>query len=188
MHAGTPPACRGSCSRTGRLALPRASRARRDGGRRETECPTRRRGRRASPRFPPMPIRSASSPWSRIGSHAMRAVLLALALLALVTGCGGGSDGGSLSTDTTTTASGSCENVDAPDPRDPGEHEAPTERRWTREELLARLRYELRLVHGRARPGIGAEDQRVARRARGGRLLRQHALPPRRTRLRDPGR
>ena len=55
----------------------------------------------------------------------MRAVLLALALLALVTGCGGGSDGGS--TDTTTTATGSCESVDAPDPRDPGKHEAPTE-------------------------------------------------------------
>jgi peptidyl-prolyl cis-trans isomerase B (cyclophilin B) len=55
----------------------------------------------------------------------MRAVLLALALMALLAGCGGRSDGGS--TDTTTTATDSCESVDAPDPRDPGKHEAPTE-------------------------------------------------------------
>lgn len=55
----------------------------------------------------------------------MRAVLLALALLALLAGCGGRSD--AASTETTTAASDSCESVAAPDARDPGKHEAPTE-------------------------------------------------------------
>ena len=50
----------------------------------------------------------------------MRASLLALAILALTAGCGGGDES------TTTTASGGeCTSVDAPEPRDPGSNEAP---------------------------------------------------------------
>jgi peptidyl-prolyl cis-trans isomerase B (cyclophilin B) len=52
----------------------------------------------------------------------MRAVLLALVLLAFVAGCGGG--GGESSGDTTATTD-TCEQVDAPAPRDAGNHTAP---------------------------------------------------------------
>ena len=51
----------------------------------------------------------------------MRAGLLALVVLALAAGCGGGdaeSTGG--------TTSGKCASVDAPEPRDPGSNDAPT--------------------------------------------------------------
>ena len=58
----------------------------------------------------------------RIGSHAMRGVLIALVMLVFAAGCGG-SDG---ATDTTTEASAECESVDAPEARDPGSNEAPT--------------------------------------------------------------
>ena len=54
----------------------------------------------------------------------MRAALLTILLAVLVAaGCGGGDDSGEPS------ASGSteCESVEAPEPRDPGSHEAPTE-------------------------------------------------------------
>ena len=45
----------------------------------------------------------------------------------------------------------------------------------------------VRIVHGDARPEARPQDDRVARRARAGRLLRRHDLPPRRPGLRDPG-
>ena len=51
----------------------------------------------------------------------MRALLIALAALAFVAGCGG-SNGESAGT----TTSGECESVEAPEPRDPGSNEAPT--------------------------------------------------------------
>jgi peptidyl-prolyl cis-trans isomerase B (cyclophilin B) len=50
----------------------------------------------------------------------MRAALLLLLVLALVAGCGGDDDEPS-------TASGECESVEAPDPRDPETRAAPTE-------------------------------------------------------------
>jgi cyclophilin family peptidyl-prolyl cis-trans isomerase len=49
----------------------------------------------------------------------MRGVLLALALLALASGCGGG--------ESSATGGDGCERVEAPTPREPGSHEAPTE-------------------------------------------------------------
>src|SRR5688572_16114189 len=49
----------------------------------------------------------------------MRAALLLLVVLALVAGCGGD--------DEPSTASGECESVEAPDPREPETLEAPTE-------------------------------------------------------------
>ena len=73
-------------------------------------------------------------------------------------------------------------------PARPGEAQGADRAPRLEQDLLARLRDELRLVHGRTRPGIRAEDQRVARRAHPGWLLRRHALPSRRARLRDPGR
>jgi len=53
----------------------------------------------------------------------MRAVALALAVLALAAGCGGGDDE---ATGTTAPTSGECEAVDAPEARDPGSNDAPT--------------------------------------------------------------
>jgi peptidyl-prolyl cis-trans isomerase B (cyclophilin B) len=50
----------------------------------------------------------------------MRGVLLALALLALASGCGG-------SDESTGSGDGGCESVDAPAPREPGTHKAPVE-------------------------------------------------------------
>jgi peptidyl-prolyl cis-trans isomerase B (cyclophilin B) len=50
----------------------------------------------------------------------MRGVLLALAFLGLASGCGGGDD-------SSATGTGGCESVEAPAPREPGSHEAPTE-------------------------------------------------------------
>lgn len=55
----------------------------------------------------------------------MRLVLLAIGVLAFAVGCGGGTDE-SAGTTTATTASGKCESVDAPEPRDPGSNEAPS--------------------------------------------------------------
>jgi peptidyl-prolyl cis-trans isomerase B (cyclophilin B) len=54
----------------------------------------------------------------------MRALVPALALVVsiLATGCGGDDDGGA-----TASASGECESVDAPSPREPGTREAPSE-------------------------------------------------------------
>jgi cyclophilin family peptidyl-prolyl cis-trans isomerase len=52
----------------------------------------------------------------------VRALLLVLVVGALATGCGGGNDA-----DTTTTAAGGCESVDAPAARDPGSRKAPTQ-------------------------------------------------------------
>jgi peptidyl-prolyl cis-trans isomerase B (cyclophilin B) len=49
----------------------------------------------------------------------MRGVLLALALLALASGCGGG--------ESSATGGGECESVEAPTPREPGSQEAPTQ-------------------------------------------------------------
>jgi cyclophilin family peptidyl-prolyl cis-trans isomerase len=51
----------------------------------------------------------------------MRAVLIALAIVAFAAGCGGDDE----SAGTATTASGDCRSVDAPEPRDPGSSEAP---------------------------------------------------------------
>ena len=50
------------------------------------------------------------------------------------------------------------------------------------------VRHDLWLVHGHPRSEARAEHCRVARRARQRRLLRQHDLPSRRSRVRDPGR
>ncbi|HEU5263463.1 MAG TPA: peptidylprolyl isomerase [Gaiellaceae bacterium] len=50
----------------------------------------------------------------------MRAVLLAVAVLALAAGCGGGDD------EPEASDNGTCESVAAPDPRDPGAREAPS--------------------------------------------------------------
>jgi peptidyl-prolyl cis-trans isomerase B (cyclophilin B) len=49
----------------------------------------------------------------------MRGVLLAFALLAVASGCGGGNGSAS--------GEGGCDSVEAPAPRDPGSHEAPPE-------------------------------------------------------------
>ena len=50
----------------------------------------------------------------------MRGTLFALALLAFAAGCGGDDEPGA-------SGNGECENVEAPAPREPGTHEAPTE-------------------------------------------------------------
>ena len=52
----------------------------------------------------------------------MRALLLVLVVSALATGCGGGNGA-----DTTTSAAGGCESVDAPAAREPGSRKAPTQ-------------------------------------------------------------
>ena len=54
----------------------------------------------------------------------MRAVLLALSILAFAAGCGGGDD--EATGTTTTAAQGGCASVDAPKPRDQGSSEAPS--------------------------------------------------------------
>ena len=56
----------------------------------------------------------------------MRAVLLALALLALTSGCGG-SDTAGEATAAAAAAGGDCVSVEAPAARDPGSHEAPAD-------------------------------------------------------------
>jgi peptidyl-prolyl cis-trans isomerase B (cyclophilin B) len=53
----------------------------------------------------------------------MRAVLVAFALLGFAAGCGGGDE----ATETTTSASGECSRLDAPEPREPGSLEPPSE-------------------------------------------------------------
>lgn len=58
----------------------------------------------------------------------MRAALALLAVLALVAaGCGGGDDEAGGETTTTTGTVTECQDVEAPEPRDPGTSEAPTE-------------------------------------------------------------
>jgi cyclophilin family peptidyl-prolyl cis-trans isomerase len=52
----------------------------------------------------------------------VRALLLVLVVNALATGCGGGNGA-----DTTTSAAGGCESVDAPAAREPGSRKAPTQ-------------------------------------------------------------
>ena len=88
----------------------------------------------------------------------------------------------------TTTPATSARASKRPSRAIPSSREAPTEPLDPAKTLRADVRDELRLVHGHARPGARAEDGRVARRARGGRLLRRHDLPSRRPGLRDPGR
>jgi len=53
----------------------------------------------------------------------MRAVILALAVLAFAAGCGGGDTG---TTETTVSATEECASVDAPEARDPGSNEPPS--------------------------------------------------------------
>lgn len=57
----------------------------------------------------------------------MRVALLLLAALALLAGCGGGDDEAGGDDGTTTAPITECQDVDAPDPRDPGTNTAPTE-------------------------------------------------------------
>jgi cyclophilin family peptidyl-prolyl cis-trans isomerase len=59
----------------------------------------------------------------------MRAAVLPLVLLAIAAGCGGGDDeaGGGDTTTTTTTPVAECAQVDAPEPREPGTNDAPSE-------------------------------------------------------------
>ena len=116
----------------------------------------------------------------------MRALLLALALAALAAGCGGGDDDESERHDDDPEQRLRERRGSGPArPGDPGRAGGAPRRE---QELLARLRDELRLVHGRTRPRVGAEHDGVARRARRGRLLRRHDLPSRRAGIRDPGR
>jgi cyclophilin family peptidyl-prolyl cis-trans isomerase len=59
----------------------------------------------------------------------VRALIVLLAALAFVAGCGGGDDEASSDTTTTTTAAVTeCTDVEAPEPRDPETREAPTEK------------------------------------------------------------
>ena len=121
----------------------------------------------------------------------MRAFALTLAsafaLVLLVAACGGDDEGGG---ETTTTAAeaGECEGVEAPRGARAGDARAADRATRRRNGLLPGLRDELRVLHDRARPGDGSEHVRVARRAHRGRVLRRHDLPPRRPRLRHPGR
>ena len=60
----------------------------------------------------------------------MRAAPLLLVVLALLAGCGGGDDeasGGETTTTTPSTPITECQDVEAPDPREDGTNEAPTE-------------------------------------------------------------
>ena len=123
---------------------------------------------------------------ARIGSHAMRGFLVAaLAALLLLAGCGGNGDDEASGDQ---GAGDTCEQVKSPEPRQPPELEAPTEHARPREDLRARVRHELRKLHGEARPAARAGDDGVARLARREGLLRRHGLPPHRPGLRDPGR
>ncbi len=56
------------------------------------------------------------------------AAIVALALALLAAGCGGSSSSDTATADTTHTAAGGCETVDAPAPRNDGGATAPTER------------------------------------------------------------
>ena len=96
-------------------------------------------------------------------------------------GCGGGDDEAS-GTTTTTTGSTACEEVDAPEARERVARGADRAARRRSLTYTLDLRHELRLVHGDARPRVRTEHDRVARRARGARVLRRHDLPPRRVR------
>jgi cyclophilin family peptidyl-prolyl cis-trans isomerase len=62
----------------------------------------------------------------RVASQAVRSLLALIGLLTvlLLAGCGGGDDE---SSGTTTASATECEQVDAPEARDPGSNEAPTE-------------------------------------------------------------
>jgi hypothetical protein len=86
-----------------------------------------------------------------------------------------------------TTATGGCEDVDAPAPRDDGGATAPTERS-TRTDLDARRSTRPAARSSSRSTRLGPGDRRVARLARARRLLRRHRLPPHRPGLRDPGR
>jgi hypothetical protein len=68
------------------------------------------------------PFASLNAHSRRIGSHAVRVLLVVLVLASLAAGCGGSSDD-----EDGSAASGEegCTQMAAPDPRDPGSHEAP---------------------------------------------------------------
>jgi cyclophilin family peptidyl-prolyl cis-trans isomerase len=57
----------------------------------------------------------------------VRSVILLVLGVALLTGCGGSDDESSGTTTTTAAASSECQTVEAPAPREPGTHTAPTE-------------------------------------------------------------
>ena len=112
-------------------------------------------------------------------------LLVLIVSLAFLAGCGGDD---SETTESVATGADECASVDAPEARDPEPGEAPGRATRRVEDLHAHLRHVVRVVHGHARSGAGAEDSSVARRARERGLLRRHDLPPRRPGLRDPGR
>ena len=75
----------------------------------------------------------------------MRGALLAIAFALLMLGAGCGGD------DEPSAANDECESVEAPAPREPGEQRSADRAARRRRELRARVRDELRIVHGRPR-------------------------------------
>ena len=133
----------------------------------------------------PLAARHARHRW--VGSQAVRAVLVLIVSLAFLAGCGGSDDE---RRDDRRVATGATSARASRRPQRASRSRArhrrarSTRRRRTRSRSTRRCgSFTVTLDH-RAR----AEDGRVARRPRERGLLRRHDLPPRRPRLRDPGR